>query len=55
VAQLLIGRPPLEIPWVTLSSSIHGLVAAVAMWFAFLPTEAYTRFILGRAQRHLQA
>jgi hypothetical protein len=54
-AQILIGLPPLEIPWVTLSSSIHGLVAAVAMWFAFLPTEAYTRFILGRAQRHLQA
>jgi hypothetical protein len=54
-AQLLIGRPPLEIPWVTLSSSMHGLVAAVALWFAFLPTEAYTRFLLERAARHAQA
>ena len=54
-AQLLIGRPPLEIPWVTLSSSMHGLVAAVALWFAFLPTEAYTRFLLERAARHVQA
>ena len=48
-AQLVIGRPPLEIPWVTLSSSMHGLVAAVAMWFAFLPSEAYRRFIQRRA------
>jgi len=54
-AQMWIGRPPLEIPWVTLSSSMHGLVAAVAMWFAFLPSEAYTRFLLGRAQRHLRS
>jgi hypothetical protein len=54
-AQLWIGRPPLEIPWVTLSSSLHGLVAAVAMWFAFLPTEAYTRFILERAERRTGA
>lgn len=55
VAQMWIGRPPLEIPWVTLSSSMHGLVAAVAMWFAFLPTEAYTRFLLERAERHFRA
>ncbi len=55
VAQLFIGRPPLEIPWVTLSSSMHGLVAAVALWFAFLPTEAYTRFLLERAGRPVQA
>jgi hypothetical protein len=48
-AQLVIGRPPLEIPWATLSSSLHGLVAAVAMWLAFLPSEAYRRFIQRRA------
>jgi hypothetical protein len=51
-AQLVIGRPPLEIPWVTLSSSMHGLVAAVAMWFAFLPSEGYRRFIQQRAAQH---
>jgi hypothetical protein len=54
-AQLLIGRPPLEIPWVTLSSSMHGLVAAVALWFAFLPTQAYRRFLVERAGRHVPA
>jgi hypothetical protein len=53
-AQMLIGRPPLEIPWVTLSSSMHGLVAAVALSLAFLPTAAYRRFLLRRAERHAQ-
>jgi hypothetical protein len=54
-AQMWTGRPPLEIPWVTLSSSMHGLVAAVAMWFAFLPTQAYRHFLLERAERRLRA
>jgi hypothetical protein len=53
-AQMLIGRPPLEIPWVTMSSSLHGLVAAVALSLAFLPTAAYRRFLLRRAERHAQ-
>jgi hypothetical protein len=55
VAQLLIGRPPLEIPWVTLSSSIHGLVAAVALSLAFLPSEAYKRFLSERAEQRVKA
>ena len=46
-----MGRSPLEIPWVTLSSSLHGLVAAVAMSFAFLPNESYRRYIAERAAR----
>lgn len=46
VAQLWTGTPTLEIPWVTLSSSLHGLVAAVAMWLAFLPPAAYRRMLL---------
>jgi len=50
-AQLSLGRPPLEVPWVTLSSSLHGLVAAVAMWLAFLPSAAYRRYVLDRAAR----
>jgi hypothetical protein len=49
-AQLVIGLPPLEIPWVTLSSSIHGLVAAIAMWLAFLPPASYRRIVEERAQ-----
>jgi len=48
-AQLVIGRPALEVPWVTLSSSMHGLTAAIAMSLAFLPSEAYRRFIQERA------
>jgi hypothetical protein len=38
-----------------LSSSLHGLTAAVAMWLAFVPTEAYKRFIEMRAREHLAA
>ena len=44
-AQLATGLTPLEIPWVTLSSSLHGLTAAIAMWLAFLPTDGYRRFL----------
>jgi hypothetical protein len=54
-APMLIGRPPLEIPWVTLSSSMHGLLAAVALSLAFLPTPAYKRFLLERAERRVRA
>jgi hypothetical protein len=50
-AQLVTGLPPLELPWIMLSSSLHGLVAAVAMWLAFLPTRSYLRFIEARARR----
>jgi len=41
--------PPLEMPWVMLSSSLHGLAAAVAMWLAFVPNASYTRWIRARA------
>jgi hypothetical protein len=50
VAQLVTGLPPLETPLVTLSSSLHGLTAAVAMWLAFMPNQAYLRFIEARAR-----
>ena len=43
--------PPTELPWVMLSSSLHGLAAAVAMWLAFVPNAAYTRMIRARAAR----
>jgi hypothetical protein len=49
-AQVITGVPSLEIPWVTISSSLHGLLAAVALSLAFLPPEAYRRFIAARAQ-----
>ena len=44
-AQLVSGRPPLEQSWVTMSSSLHGLVSAVALWLAFVPPAAYRRWV----------
>jgi len=55
IAQLVTGLPPLETPLVTLSSSLHGLTAAVAMWLAFMPNQAYLRFIEARARRRAGA
>jgi hypothetical protein len=49
VVQLSTGQAIFEIPWLTLSSSLHGLTAAIAMWLAFLPTAGYRRFIESRA------
>jgi len=43
------GTASLEIPWVVTSSSAHGMVAAIAMWLAFVPPKAYARFIQARA------
>jgi hypothetical protein len=47
--QIVTGKPPLEIAWLTLCSSLHGLTAAVAMWLAFVPLRAYRRLIESRA------
>jgi hypothetical protein len=41
--------PPIELPGVMLSSSLHGLAAAIAMWLAFVPNAAWTRWIRARA------
>ena len=46
--QLATGIPSAEVPALLLSSSLHGLVAAIAMWLAFVPPRAYTLWI--RAQ-----
>lgn len=51
VVPLVAGMPSLEMPAVQLSSSLHGLVSAVAMWLAFLPPRAYLRWIAGREAR----
>lgn len=51
-AQMVTGLAPSQIPWITLSSSLHGLTAAVAMWLAFVPNRAYLEFIEARAHRH---
>jgi hypothetical protein len=48
-AQWWTQLPPTEMPMVLLSSSLHGLAAAVAMWLAFVPSARYTRWIRSRA------
>ena len=49
-AQLASGASPLEPGWLQLSSSLHGLAAAVSMWLAFAPPVRYLRFIESRAR-----
>jgi hypothetical protein len=49
VVPLLTRVNSLEPGWLQLSSSLHGLVAAVAMWLAFVPPERYVRFVEARA------
>jgi hypothetical protein len=46
---LLTGINAREPGGLQLSSSLHGLAAAVAMWLAFLPPARYVRFIEARA------
>jgi len=53
--QLSTGQEIFDLPWLTLSSSIHGLTAAIAMWLAFLPPAGYRRFIERRAAAHAVA
>lgn len=49
LAQVAMGTSAYEVPWVLASSSAHGLVAALAMWLAFLPPSAWTRLVQRRA------
>ena len=50
VVATLTGVDPNQIPSLTLTASLHGLVAAIAMWFAFQPPAFYRRFIESRAR-----
>jgi len=49
--QVVTGQPTFDVGWVMLSSSLHGLTAAVAMWLAFLPSERYRRWVEARAAK----
>jgi hypothetical protein len=55
VVATLTGVDPNQIPSLTLIASLHGLVAAIAMWLAFQPPAAYVRWIHGRARPHANA
>jgi hypothetical protein len=50
-AQVVGGAALGQASWVMVSSSLHGLVAAVALWFAFVPPAFYRRYIESRAPR----
>jgi hypothetical protein len=45
IAGMVIGQGNSEIPWVVMSSSIHGLVAAIALSLAFVPPPSYLRWV----------
>lgn len=49
VVQIFTGRNAMETGWVMASSSLHGLIAAIAIGLAFIPPAAYLRFIRTRA------
>ena len=49
------GIDPNQIPSLNLIVSLHGLVAAIAMWLAFQPPASYVRWIEGRAQPRANA
>lgn len=49
VAQLVTGTGVVQSGWVMASSSLHGLVAAVAIALAFIPPSFYVRYIRSRA------
>jgi hypothetical protein len=47
----LSGHGAAEIPVLNLAMSLFGLVAAIAMWLAFLPPPAYLRLVEARHRR----
>jgi hypothetical protein len=49
--RILTGHGSAEFPLVSLVVSLLGLVAAISMWLAFLPTPAYLRFVRSRGHR----
>jgi hypothetical protein len=51
VGQIVTGSTTSEAGWVMVSSSLHGLVAAIAIALAFIPPGFYLRYIRTRAER----
>ncbi len=47
----LTGHGVAQTPILNLALSLLGLIAAVAMWLAFLPTPAYLRWVESRGRR----
>ena len=51
----LTGMNANQVASLNLIVSLHGLVAAIAMWFAFQPPAFYARWLESRAHRHADA
>lgn len=51
LGQLVTGAEMIRSPWIMASSSLHGLVAAIAIALAFVPPASYLRYIRSRADR----
>jgi hypothetical protein len=49
-AQVVTGKNTFEVGWVMASSSLHGLVAAVAIGLAFIPPASYRRWVRTRSE-----
>ena len=49
--RILTGHGVAEFPLLSLVVSLLGLVAAVSIWLAFLPTPTYLRIVRSRARR----
>jgi hypothetical protein len=48
-AQIATGTAGAQVSWAMVSSSLHGLIAAIALWLAFVPPTFYRRFIEDRS------
>ncbi len=44
-AAIVLGQGNSQVPWVVMSSSMHGLVAAIALSLAFVPPASYLRWV----------
>ena len=53
--QIAAGATAAESSWTMMSSSLHGLVAASALWLAFVPPGFYRRYVRDRAPRSVVA
>jgi hypothetical protein len=51
--QVVTGKASFEVSWVMASSSLHGLVAAVAIGLAFIPPAGYRRWVRARSEAAL--
>lgn len=51
VLRVVTGYSVAQLPVLNLAISLLGLVAAIAMWLAFLPTPAYLRWVQARGRR----